>query len=82
MENLLLYSRIIYFAIKFQTTFSFFTPAPSYRLQHEQVGHLQALPGGQRVPNSDRCEYGMRLANTTLSFALRNPPGAVILTVP
>ena len=24
-------------------------PAPSYRLQNEQVGHLQALPGGLRV---------------------------------
>ena len=29
-----------------QTTF-LFLPAPPYRLQNEQVGHLQALPGGQ-----------------------------------
>ena len=34
----------------FQTFLRTFTP--SYRLQNEQVGHLQALPGGLRVPNS------------------------------
>ena len=32
----------------------FFTLVPSYRLQNEQVGHLHELPGGLRVPNSDR----------------------------
>ena len=48
-------------------------PAPSYRLQNEQVGHLQALPGGLRVFYLDRCEYGMRLAHTSLSFALCIP---------
>ena len=31
----------------------FFTLAPSYRLQDEQVGHFQAPPGVLRVPNSD-----------------------------
>ena len=60
----------------------FFTLAPSYRLQDEQVGHFQAPPGGLRVPNSDRWEYRMRLAHTSLSFALCNPPGAVLVTVP
>ena len=45
-------------------------PAPSYRLQNEQVGHLHELPGGLRVPNSDRCEYGMRLAHTNLAAAM------------
>ena len=34
----------------FQTFLETFTP--SYRLQNEHVGHLQALPGGLRVPNA------------------------------
>ena len=52
----------------FQTFLETFTP--SYRLQNEQVGHLQALPGGLRVFYLDRCEYGMRLAHTSLAAAM------------
>ena len=37
-------------------------PASSYRLQDEQVGHFQALPGGLRVPHSGRWEHGMGLS--------------------
>jgi len=43
-------------------------PASSYRLQDEQVDHLEARPGGLRVLHSDRWEYGMGLAHTSLSL--------------
>ena len=49
----------------------FFTLAPSYRLQNEQVGHLHELPGGLRVPNSDRWILpgaGAGAMDTWLSF--------------
>ena len=53
-------------------TFLFFSLSPSYRLQNEQMGHFQALPGGLRVFRSDRSEYGMSLAHTSLPFFLCN----------
>ena len=40
------------------------------RLQDDQVGHFKALPGGLRVPNSDRWEYGMGLVHTSLPLWL------------